>query len=156
MLSVYVIVDGKGRLKVGVSQDVERRLKGIQASNPLRLWVSASWERPTDAYAVESEAHRLLGRYRMAGEWFRVGRGIAVKAVERAIRNVEAGKARPNRRDWQRRDPADAVPTPPPRPIMHLPSLIAEVGAEALAADILRHAPRCSPATRPRVARAWR
>lgn len=142
MLSVYVIVDGKGRLKVGVSQNVQRRLQAIQLTNPLRLWVSATWARPADAFAVESEAHRLLARYRMTGEWFRVGRGVAVKAVERAIRNVEAGKARPCRRDWRRRDAEDAPPVPLGRPALHLPSLIAEVGAEALAADLLRHARR--------------
>ena len=70
--SVYVITDGKFT-KIGVSQNVEKRLKALQTSNASKLSICGYVEMNSvmQAYAVEKEVHRVYNKYRVKGEWFK-------------------------------------------------------------------------------------
>jgi hypothetical protein len=78
---VYVIGTGYGGgdlHKIGVTNDITRRLHALQGGNPYTLFVACNWELAERNTALDLEAH-LLGRFpRMRGEW--------VRAVPREIR----------------------------------------------------------------------
>lgn len=93
---VYVISDGAGACKVGVSRSPERRLRQLQSAASRRLHIARSV--PTvSAIAVEAYTHWLLREARLAGEWFRVTEEAAHVAVVAAEAAVARGE-RPGRR----------------------------------------------------------
>lgn len=67
---LYVIrAVGTNLVKVGVSGDVERRLRQLQAGSPVELRVE---ERIVGTRTTEAHAHRLLKQhgFHRHGEWF--------------------------------------------------------------------------------------
>lgn len=87
MTAVYVIdqADGKAT-KVGIADDLARRLKGIQCGNPQEVRVHFALELGDRATAarVEMAAHTVLRRVRLKGEWFGCDAATAKAAVLRA------------------------------------------------------------------------
>lgn len=88
-IAVYIISSSKQRSsKVGISNDPQRRLKGLQTGNALTLSVSSVyWMRSRDdALLLESETHRELLRrgYKRKGEWFPVETEGAADAIAKA------------------------------------------------------------------------
>lgn len=83
---VYVLASS-GMAKIGITQDVPKRLRAIQVGSPWPVDLVRSWE-VTDHRKVERRAHERLAYARESGEWFRVPCQIAVEAVEDAIREV--------------------------------------------------------------------
>lgn len=78
---VYVIEGEHGHVKIGVSRDPVARLATLQtgSSVPIGLvWREFAGDR---ALEIEQEAHAMLARYRLAGEWFDVPREAAIGAV---------------------------------------------------------------------------
>lgn len=70
---VYTIESDTGLTKIGVSNDVWRRLKILQTGNPHKLHVSSAFEvTAVSAYEMERRLHERLAVYRVVGEWFRV------------------------------------------------------------------------------------
>ena len=71
-------------MKIGVARSPIERLAQLQTGNPDRLRLA--WNMPIagDAYAVEAEAHVMLDRHRVGGEWFAVPSDVAVAAVSGA------------------------------------------------------------------------
>jgi|TARA_Y100000296_G_C5011192_1_gene175190 hypothetical protein len=68
MNSVYLIkAENTKRYKIGTTQDVENRIKGIQTGCPykLRLVKSISGDKYT-----EDRIHNKYNKYRVQGEWF--------------------------------------------------------------------------------------
>lgn len=59
-------------LKIGVSNDPEKRLKTLQTSNPfkLRLLLLSKRFNKADAFKAEKMLHELMKDYRLNGEWF--------------------------------------------------------------------------------------
>lgn len=53
-------------IKIGISYDVERRLKGIQASEPLKLLAVVK----EGGTALEKELHKRFEQFRIHNEWF--------------------------------------------------------------------------------------
>lgn len=83
---VYVIeASGIGRVKVGVSKNVDSRASELQSGSPVPLRVSHVFE-TDDPYGVERAAHRALARYRVYREWFECSASMAAGAVHAAIR----------------------------------------------------------------------
>ena len=70
--NVYFIRDGRGNIKIGVSQDVDERLHQLQTANPNKLEVVMCLHVPRldHAYAIETELHKRFGSHRKNGEWF--------------------------------------------------------------------------------------
>lgn len=80
---LYVIHDGRGFAKIGVSSNPQSRLRELATGNPIPLRVVFTTEAYARPYAlsVEAAAHRLLSDRRCAGEWFRCGADEAVAAI---------------------------------------------------------------------------
>lgn len=79
--SIYIIGTSRdGPLKIGIAANPWNRLRELQTGSavPLRLfWSYACW-RPADREAL---IHRILGRYRLTGEWFEVPVEMAMAAI---------------------------------------------------------------------------
>ena len=81
---LYVVGTAPGApLKIGISEDPFRRLKGIQNGNPLKLQVFQVWA-VTHPIPIEGSVHIALADQRMVGEWFNCTLGDAHLAIETA------------------------------------------------------------------------
>lgn len=62
----------KGPIKVGVTMDIDERLRSLQTANPYELKVLASicCKSKRHAFELEQDIHVKLKRYRVRGEWF--------------------------------------------------------------------------------------
>jgi len=71
---VYIIQQkgGEGCIKIGVSDDVEARLKHLQTGSPYALSVIAKIIAKDKCHAIciEKSYHEKLKSYRLNGEWF--------------------------------------------------------------------------------------
>jgi len=80
---VYVIGDPvKNLVKIGVAQDVNKRLKQLQTGNSTELevlWVSCVC---SNAYKVESIAHKKFEEHKILNEWFLVSVSEVVNFLE--------------------------------------------------------------------------
>lgn len=67
---IYFIqrVDGIGPIKIGTSTNPNKRLAGIQTSNPYRLRII---KLILGGLKVEHNLHTKFKEYRMEGEWFK-------------------------------------------------------------------------------------
>jgi hypothetical protein len=79
-MNIYVVAAGRRHIKIGVSRDVKRRIRGIQTGCPYTVRLVQSWN-TSRAREIERKAHRLLAKYRWAGEWFDVPSRVAALAV---------------------------------------------------------------------------
>lgn len=72
MSFLYVIAASeKGPVKLGLSQDPERRVRQLQtgSAQPLRLF-HVEEVHDTRVRVAEKALHKMLGHRRMKGEWF--------------------------------------------------------------------------------------
>lgn len=65
---VYVI-EALGRFKIGVTGDIQARIKTIQTTSPGELQLICYFE-TDDAYELEKELHQKFEKKRIQGEWF--------------------------------------------------------------------------------------
>lgn len=87
-MKVYVIRSDVGPVKIGVSNDPDRRARALGASAPHVVSLVHSSEHKS-AFSVERLAHDLLASKRLNGEWFDVSVERAVWAIARAIEQVD-------------------------------------------------------------------
>jgi T5orf172 domain len=85
--SVYVLKSDHGLIKVGISKDPEKRLKGIRANSGLVIDLAHARELE-NAAAVEHAAHVILNTKRRGGEWFDITVEEAVSAIDAAIEGL--------------------------------------------------------------------
>lgn len=86
---VYVIRDGAGRCKIGISTNVEKRLISLKTSNAEELVISASFAvKSKNMRAIERAAHQHFREMRIRGEWFAVTDNEAIAFLKTLI--VEA------------------------------------------------------------------
>src|SRR6185503_4362187 len=78
---IYVMTAGTRHVKVGVSIDVEERVKAVQTGCPFKVQIARQWV-SRDAYKIERLAHMALAKYRKAGEWFDVPSKAAIEIVD--------------------------------------------------------------------------
>lgn len=83
---VYVIgaTGGLGPVKVGITNDLERRLSQIQSGSPVKLSVIYYLRLATTANVrgIEQAVHRELARDHAHGEWFNVSAVSAWDCVQ--------------------------------------------------------------------------
>ena len=72
--------DRKAHRKIGVSSDVNKRLRELQTGNHKELVVSYS-TKTSDMLAAENAAHERLKHCRVHGEWFLCTLAAAIKAI---------------------------------------------------------------------------
>jgi len=58
-------------VKIGVANDVRKRLASLQTGCPYDLTLIAEWH-SSDAGRVEDELHEILDKWRVRGEWFKL------------------------------------------------------------------------------------
>ena len=65
---VYVISEtGTNLVKIGISDNPQKRLLGLQTANPRKLVILATWR---GGKSEESEYHYQFSEFRREGEWF--------------------------------------------------------------------------------------
>lgn len=84
----YVARGDHGLVKIGSSTNPAARIKQLQTASPFRLELCHILATDASAEAIELEAHRVLDKHRMAGEWFDVTPDRAFEALDTASRNL--------------------------------------------------------------------
>lgn len=88
---VYVFEAEVGRVKVGISDSVNRRIGEVQREFPGKL-DCPYFTKPTPlARKIEGATHSMMRHDRLRGEWFNVSSADAILAVKLAKARVEAG-----------------------------------------------------------------
>lgn len=86
---VYVMTGELGFVKIGICRPPEFPADALKTGSirPLEIvWVVAT---NGDAHEIELDAHRILGSSRHSDEWFAIPVESAIKAVERAARDLD-------------------------------------------------------------------
>lgn len=78
---VYFIKATNNLIKIGVTKNVESRLKSLQTGSPGKLELIGSIE-TAKAYELESELHEKYRELRVSGEWFNIGLSEVSKEIE--------------------------------------------------------------------------
>lgn len=83
---IYIIQSQSGPVKIGYSQDPEKRLKQLQtgSSDKLTLHAKINVEKE-HVKLLEKTIHRMNSHKRIDGEWFDLNPDDAVRDIEFAI-----------------------------------------------------------------------
>lgn len=82
---VYVITGAHNMCKIGISTDPELRLASLQTGSHVNLKIHyVLVVKSIDPRQIEMLAHKILDKYRCAGEWFDVTPQMAEDAVNQA------------------------------------------------------------------------
>lgn len=86
--TVYV-VECAGFHKIGITNEFEKRFRGLDYANPLPVVKVATRTVPLAGLAyAEAWLHMKLAEYRVKGEWFAVSRQQAVALLPHAVRRA--------------------------------------------------------------------
>jgi hypothetical protein len=66
-MNIYFIKDERGPIKIGISCDINKRITGMQTSNPYKLELLLYIQ---DCKYTEKQLHLMFNKYRIRGEWF--------------------------------------------------------------------------------------
>lgn len=69
------------RVKIGVSNDIQRRLITLQNAGGCKMELSWVSRRLTNSYFIESLLHDKFNELRYIGEWFNLDVDIAIKSA---------------------------------------------------------------------------
>jgi hypothetical protein len=87
MKFIYAIAsDVNGPCKIGISGNVEKRLKQLQTghSSPLKIFHSVLIERD-DVHILEKTIHKTLVHLKLKGEWFNIDAVAATQEIDYAV-----------------------------------------------------------------------
>lgn len=72
-MNVYVMTCKAGQIKVGVSDQIEERLKQIQRKMDTQMTIAHTWSfnNTRDPWVLEQSIIDALSDYSLGGEWFR-------------------------------------------------------------------------------------
>lgn len=85
MCQVYIIEQAEtGYIKIGISEDVQKRLAALQTANPHKLTLRYILTCPTtqDAQTIERMLHQRYSDWRKSGEWFDVDAEEAISEIQ--------------------------------------------------------------------------
>lgn len=88
MCQVYIIEQAEtGYIKIGISEDVQKRLAALQTANPHKLTLRYILTCPTtqDAQTIEHMLHQRYSDWRKSGEWFDVDADEAISEIQWSI-----------------------------------------------------------------------
>lgn len=98
---VYFIKGQRGNIKIGVSQNPQKRLEALQTGHSAKLKIIEQFpfESRMQAYDTEAQLHRRYKRHRVRGEWFKYDmylefKGRLEKIQERREREKRAKDTR--------------------------------------------------------------
>lgn len=69
---VYLIGAPNGLVKIGITNNVQKRFKDINATSPVELYLVSSFS-SSNAAKIEKELHLKFEGKRVKGEWFNIG-----------------------------------------------------------------------------------
>jgi hypothetical protein len=94
MYSLYIIGTKSGEpLKIGVTTDIQGRIRSLQTSHPKKLRLLKSWTLSIESvYRIETLSHAMLGILRLNGEWFGCSLDEAIKEIHKIMKNTKNGK----------------------------------------------------------------
>lgn len=74
-------------VKIGVSNNIESRMRDLQCGNHLRLFLMAKIKAKdrVDVFKIESVLHSKLRRFNSAGEWY----FVTPKEIRRAVTEIK-------------------------------------------------------------------
>lgn len=75
------IFECQGYYKIGLTDDVKKRVNGLQVGCPFDIRIVKSW-RSNDARVEERRIHQLLEAYHVRGEWFKLPDDLLAKLME--------------------------------------------------------------------------
>lgn len=80
---VYVVKGDHRLAKIGVTTNPNARLATLKTASGFRLSLAftGATASPNSAFAIEREAHRVLDRHRVEGEWFDIPAELAIATV---------------------------------------------------------------------------
>ena len=104
---VYILEKNENSIKIGVSKNVEKRIKSLEKSGGFTRKRVVCFGKIKNGYEVETKSHKKLSDYRTNGEWFNVPFELAVKTVEEiynlfgdsSIEHIE--RSEENRKFWE-------------------------------------------------------
>jgi predicted GIY-YIG superfamily endonuclease len=67
---VYAFISESGKIKIGITTDVDRRFKELSAMSPERLTLAFYKPATSKGYADEVRLHKACAEYRLHNEWF--------------------------------------------------------------------------------------
>ncbi|MDF2543440.1 MAG: Meiotically up-regulated [Anaerocolumna sp.] len=82
MKSIYVIENENGQVKIGISQNIESRVKTLSRQGGFVVKRSYQTEKCSNHYNLENIIHCYLKDSRKIGEWFDVNYDDAVNLVK--------------------------------------------------------------------------
>jgi predicted GIY-YIG superfamily endonuclease len=85
MKYIYIIqMKGTNYFKIGVSNNLNKRLSTLQTGNPVKLYIVRYYIIYTDANRLEKLLHNYLSEYHIRLEWFCISVDI-LKDIENII-----------------------------------------------------------------------
>jgi len=82
---IYVIaMSGTTSIKIGITQNISNRLKGLQHSNPQDLTIEYV-NTCENVKKIESLVHKYFSESRLNGEWFDLDYRIAIDFIDKEI-----------------------------------------------------------------------
>ncbi len=83
--------------KVGVTGDIERRIRGMSTGLPFDIFVHAlaGFSTRDEAMAAEASAHQKLSNLHVRGEWFAGQPCVHVPKIRELIAHIEKAGAKP-------------------------------------------------------------
>lgn len=82
MQSIYVVEKENGAVKIGISQDVEKRVHALSKQGGFKI-VKLFYTKPcSNAHEIEREMHTRYKELRIDGEWFNISFEKAVKSLK--------------------------------------------------------------------------
>lgn len=71
---VYCVSDGHGKVKIGITGNIEQRIKQLKHANPdIKLNAYITTKNRAEAFETEGALHELAYQSRISGEWFDKG-----------------------------------------------------------------------------------
>lgn len=99
-LSVVYIAAAGDYVKVGMTTDVERRMKELYTGCPLEvklIWTSREMLLNNTSH-LELSLHDRLHKYRVKGEWFQCHFSVAVQAAKEMVHIIAVQRIPPPRK----------------------------------------------------------
>ena len=80
---VYIIKNmDTGNIKIGVSNDVQKRLNTFRTGNDCQLELVYKSVVCSNSFSIESSVHEYFKDYRVRGEWFKVNESEVIRFLE--------------------------------------------------------------------------
>lgn len=82
MQSIYVVEKESGAVKIGISQDAEKRIRTLSKQGGFKIMNLFHTNPCSNAREIEHQMHIKYKEFRIDGEWFKVSFDDSVKSLK--------------------------------------------------------------------------